>query len=106
MKRPRTILTIITLILLCTKLFGQDAGAQAYSDKYSKEIIHYLTDEKFQGRESGTKELKGVIKYISKEFKKSGWEVTLQKVTAEGLTASIGEPKPGRKYPGFPGRSE
>ena len=100
MKRPRTILTIITLILLCTKLFGQDLGAQAYSDKYSKEIIHYLTDEKFQGRESGTKELKGVIKYISKEFKKSGWEVTLQKVTAEGLTASIGEPKPGRKYPG------
>ena len=72
MKRPRIILTITTLILLCTNLFGQDLGAQAYSDKYSKEIIHYLTDEKFQGRESGTKELKGVIKYISKEFKKSG----------------------------------
>lgn len=99
MKRIKFILTFFCIFSLSTPIWAQRDGSQAYNEKYSKKIIYTLTDEKFRGRESGTPELDGVIKYITKEFRKSGLEVTHQCATDQELIHHIGEPKPGKKYP-------
>lgn len=99
MKRGNFLLFILLFATTFCKVSGQNTDSPLYSDKYSHKIIYHLTDEKFQGRESGSEELDGVIRYISKEFKESGWKVTLQSTTDTELTAAIGEPRPGRVYP-------
>lgn len=100
MNRTKLTLAILFLLVPFKWISGQTTEDQGYSDQYTREIIYHLTDEKFRGREAGTKELVGVIDYISKEFKRSGWEVTHQRATDSDLTNSIGEPKSGTSYPG------
>ncbi len=98
MKNLKLLLVLLAITICFSKAYAQ--VEQYYSDKYSKEIIFHLSDDKFQGRESGTKELKGVIGYISREFKKAGWKISTQNVSEQELIDAIGEPRPGKKYPG------
>ena len=70
-----------------TKQYG------VYSDEWAKEVIGFMADEKFNGREAGTKENHKIMKFIAKEFKKMGLKPEIQKITSEGLTAAIGEPR-------------
>ena len=58
-----------------------------------------MADEKFNGREAGTKENHKIMKFIAKEFKKMGLKPEIQEITSESLTAAIGEPRKGKVYP-------
>ncbi|MBR5183537.1 MAG: M28 family peptidase, partial [Bacteroidales bacterium] len=76
-----------------TKQYG------VYSDEWAKEVIGFMADEKFNGREAGTKENHKIMKFIAKEFKKMGLKPEIQEITSESLTAAIGEPRKGKVYP-------
>lgn len=102
MKRIFTVLFMFCALFA----FGQegiksDYTAQfgEYSNKYAQQVIDFMAHKKFKGREAGTKENAKVMEFIAGEFEKAGLEVEKQQISAEQLTAAIGEPKPGKKYP-------
>ncbi len=100
----KIIIAIFAFMLFSAALFAQDNREytkqyDVYSDEYAKEIICYMADEKFNGRESGTKENHKIMKFIVKEFKKIGLKPQVQQITSESLTAAIGEPRKGKVYP-------
>ncbi len=76
-----------------TKVFG------VYEDEYAKNVIHFMADKKFNGREAGTKENRKIMKYIVKEFEKTGCDVEVQRITDESLASAIGPHKKGKAYP-------
>ena len=76
-----------------TKQYG------VYSEEWAKEVVSFMADEKFNGREAGTKENHKIMKFIAKEFKKMGLKPEIQEITSESLTAAIGEPRKGKVYP-------
>lgn len=99
MKRTILALAFFSIFSLTSSLLAQNDGSQKYSEKYSKKVIYTLTDDKYRGRESGTEEIDDVVRFISREFRKNGLAVNLQKATSEELSEQIGAPKPGKTYP-------
>lgn len=70
-----------------------------YTTEYAKEIVYFLTQKKFMGREAGKKASLPVIKFLEDEFAKIGCDVIKQPITSSDLYEAKGEPKKGTVYP-------
>lgn len=83
-------------------LYGQQASKELhlqYSTKYAQDVINFMTQKKFKGREAGDKAVKPVIDFIADEFENAGCQVYRQQITSDELCKAIGEPRPGVEYP-------
>ncbi|MDO4736728.1 MAG: M20/M25/M40 family metallo-hydrolase [Bacteroidia bacterium] len=70
-----------------------------YTTEYAQEIVAFLTQKKFQGREAGKKASLPVIKFLEEEFAKIGCSVSKQPISSSDLLEAKGEPKKGTCYP-------
>lgn len=99
-------LITILFVSLATGVFAQQkqeqdfmAQSSEYSTEYAQKVIGHMCNEKFMGREAGSKENFKIMKFIEKELKKTGCHVYRQPITSEALVQAIGEPKPDKTYP-------
>ncbi len=70
-----------------------------YTTEYAQDIINFLTQKKFQGREAGKKASLPVVKFLKDEFIKIGCPVLKQTISDTDLLEAKGEPKQGTCYP-------
>lgn len=52
-----------------------------YTLEYSQKVVYDLADAKFNGREAGTRWSRMAARYIIKEFKKIGYDVSVQNIS-------------------------
>lgn len=77
----KKILFIQLLFFYSISLFAQQNIHDIYDLEYSKKIVYDLADERFNGREAGTKWSRMAAKYIISEFERIGYDVSVQDIS-------------------------
>ncbi len=99
------VMAVVNILLSAANAFAQTKATDfydVYSDDYSKEVVHFLTQDKLKGRKVGTAQGKAAARFIVREFEKMGYDVSMQKATDSDLTSIIGEPRTDRpSYPKY-----
>lgn len=99
----KILLTLLALVAALNITYAQAGSSKdqhnIYSTRYAQEVIDFMTNKKFRGREAGDKAVRPVIDFIVKEFEEAGCVVERQQISAQALSETIGAAKEGKEYP-------
>lgn len=77
----KKVLFSIALLICSVISFAQQNIHDVYDLEYNQKIVYDLADARFNGREAGTQWSRMAAKYIIKEFRKIGYDVSVQKIS-------------------------